>query len=87
MKRAPCVAPLVFSGISTAARWPRFGLVERDREMRLEGIEPSTCGLKGRCSLAPRRLPLTTELQAQGLLSAHCRRPRGPCGSQTSIAA
>ena len=34
--------------------------------MRLGGIEPPTCGLKGRCSLAPRRLPLTTELQAHG---------------------
>jgi hypothetical protein len=32
--------------------------------VRLGGIEPPTCGLKGRCSLAPRRLPLTTELQA-----------------------
>ena len=31
----------------------------------LGGIEPPTCGLKGRCSLAPRRLPLTTELQAR----------------------
>jgi hypothetical protein len=49
--------------------------------VRLEGIEPSTCGLKGRCSLAPRRLPLTTELQAQELLSAHCRRRRRARGS------
>lgn len=35
--------------------------------MRLGGIEPPTCGLKDRCSLAPRRLPLTTELQARAL--------------------
>jgi hypothetical protein len=38
----------------------------RFRVVRLGGIEPPTCGLKGRCSLAPRRLPLTTELQAHG---------------------
>ena len=38
------------------------------KEVRLGGIEPPTCGLKGRCSLAPRRLPLTTELQAHELL-------------------
>lgn len=33
--------------------------------MRMEGIEPSACGLKDRCSLAPRREPLTTELHAR----------------------
>ena len=32
--------------------------------VRPEGIEPSACGLKDRCSLAPRREPLTTELRA-----------------------
>ena len=35
------------------------------QEMRPEGIEPSACGLKDRCSLAPRRVPLTTELRAR----------------------
>lgn len=46
--------------------------VQRGREMRLGGIEPPTCGLKDRCSLAPRRLPLTTELQARGDAVGHC---------------
>lgn len=62
--------------------------------MRLGGIEPPTCGLKGRCSLAPRRLPLTTELQAHWLVIADCRWMRGrdvagtqAAGTQPSIAA
>lgn len=38
--------------------------VRRLHRMRPEGIEPSACGLKDRCSLAPRREPLTTELRA-----------------------
>jgi hypothetical protein len=33
--------------------------------MRPAGIEPAACGLKDRCSLAPRREPLTTELRAR----------------------
>jgi hypothetical protein len=36
--------------------------------VRPAGIEPAACGLKDRCSLAPRREPLTTELRA---LAAH----------------
>lgn len=35
------------------------------RKMRPAGIEPAACGLKDRCSLAPRREPLTTELRAR----------------------
>ncbi len=46
--------------------------------MRPEGIEPSACGLKDRCSLAPRREPLTTELRARAVrraaYSTHARR-------------
>ncbi len=38
-----------------------------DREVRPAGIEPAACGLKDRCSLAPRREPLTTELRARAL--------------------
>src|SRR6478672_2430639 len=34
-------------------------------EVRPAGIEPAACGLKDRCSLAPRREPLTTELRAR----------------------
>ena len=37
------------------------------REVRPAGIEPAACGLKDRCSLAPRREPLTTELRARTL--------------------
>lgn len=33
--------------------------------VRPAGIEPAACGLKDRCSLAPRREPLTTELRAR----------------------
>ena len=36
-------------------------------EMRPAGIEPAACGLKDRCSLAPRREPLTTELRARAV--------------------
>lgn len=35
------------------------------RPVRPAGIEPAACGLKDRCSLAPRREPLTTELRAR----------------------
>jgi EAL domain-containing protein (putative c-di-GMP-specific phosphodiesterase class I) len=35
------------------------------RIVRPAGIEPAACGLKDRCSLAPRREPLTTELRAR----------------------
>jgi hypothetical protein len=48
--------------------------------VRPEGIEPSACGLKDRCSLAPRREPLTTELRAlvcDGAYSTHARRRVG----------
>jgi hypothetical protein len=38
-----------------------------DDLVRPEGIEPSACGLKDRCSLAPRREPLTTELRARAM--------------------
>src|SRR5438552_13007769 len=34
-------------------------------KVRPAGIEPAACGLKDRCSLAPRREPLTTELRAR----------------------
>ncbi len=37
--------------------------------MRPAGIEPAACGLKDRCSLEPRRVPLTTELRARVVLS------------------
>ncbi len=37
------------------------------RKVRPAGIEPAACGLKDRCSLAPRREPLTTELRARDL--------------------
>ena len=40
------------------------------RRVRPAGIEPAACGLKDRCSLAPRREPLTTELRALGGLDA-----------------
>ena len=35
--------------------------------VRPAGIEPAACGLKDRCSLAPRREPLTTELRARAV--------------------
>src|ERR1700676_905489 len=35
--------------------------------VRPAGIEPAACGLKARCSLAPRREPLTTELRARAV--------------------
>jgi hypothetical protein len=38
-------------------------------KMRPAGIEPAACGLKDRCSLAPRREPLTTELRARAMRS------------------
>jgi hypothetical protein len=38
-----------------------------ERKMRPAGIEPAACGLKDRCSLAPRREPLTTELRARAV--------------------
>ncbi len=37
----------------------------RSPKVRPAGIEPAACGLKDRCSLAPRREPLTTELRAR----------------------
>ena len=37
----------------------------RHDKVRPAGIEPAACGLKDRCSLAPRREPLTTELRAR----------------------
>ncbi len=37
--------------------------------VRPAGIEPAACGLKDRCSLAPRREPLTTELRARAVVS------------------
>ena len=43
----------------------------RHHRVRPAGIEPAACGLKDRCSLAPRREPLTTELRARW-------RPTGP---------
>ena len=36
--------------------------------VRPAGIEPAACGLKDRCSLAPRREPLTTELRARAAI-------------------
>jgi hypothetical protein len=39
------------------------------RAVRPAGIEPAACGLKDRCSLAPRREPLTTELRALAVLA------------------
>jgi EAL domain-containing protein (putative c-di-GMP-specific phosphodiesterase class I) len=36
-------------------------------KVRPAGIEPAACGLKDRCSLAPRREPLTTELRARAV--------------------
>ena len=50
----------------------------RLHKMRPEGIEPSACGLKDRCSLEPRRVPLTTELRA---LDAAVQTPAGGRGS------
>lgn len=44
--------------------------------MRLERIELSTWGLKDPRSLAPRRLPFTTELQARRFDSNEKRPPR-----------
>jgi hypothetical protein len=52
-------------------RWPagRDGAgsvrIRRVCGMRPAGIEPAACGLKDRCSLTPRREPLTTELRAR----------------------
>jgi hypothetical protein len=63
-----------------------------DDLVRPEGIEPSACGLKDRCSLAPRREPLTTELRARAMdvcatrrcyehniLSVHAPHARSAC--------
>ena len=58
----------VFAGdlpVGAVARAGRLDVRGLFAWMRLGGIEPPTCGLKDRCSLAPRRLPLTTELQAR----------------------
>jgi hypothetical protein len=43
----------------------RRGAGTESRKVRPAGIEPAACGLKDRCSLAPRREPLTTELRAR----------------------
>jgi hypothetical protein len=48
------------------------GPICRPSRMRPEGIEPSACGLKDRCSLAPRREPLTTELRARAVSACVC---------------
>src|SRR5271154_6766079 len=42
--------------------------------VRPAGIEPAACGLKDRCSLAPRREPLTTELRARAVVIYSTRR-------------
>src|SRR5580700_8294038 len=52
---------------SKSLRWPRHERRRGGRKVRPEGIEPSACGLKDRCSLAPRREPLTTELRARAM--------------------
>src|SRR5271169_3777895 len=48
---------------STTTPVPREA--RQTRKVRPAGIEPAACGLKDRCSLAPRREPLTTELRAR----------------------
>jgi hypothetical protein len=53
---------------SPLARRPKNAdtrLSKQVSEVRPAGIEPAACGLKDRCSLAPRREPLTTELRAR----------------------
>ena len=50
----------------------------RGWSVRPAGIEPAACGLKDRCSLAPRREPLTTELRARAAHLWACRYVRRP---------
>ena len=56
----------------TAAHARRQARAEVE-EVRPAGIEPAACGLKDRCSLAPRREPLTTELRARAGMSQAIR--------------
>src|SRR5271169_6243150 len=53
---------------STTTPVPREA--RQTRKVRPAGIEPAACGLKDRCSLAPRREPLTTELRARAVSPA-----------------
>src|ERR1700684_1303771 len=77
--RATCRAPreTCEATLLAAAGEPRGGIAACDQrggellgealrswKVRPAGIEPAACGLKDRCSLAPRREPLTTELRA-----------------------
>ena len=54
-------------GVQTSAG-PALGWGSAETvRVRPAGIEPAACGLKDRCSLAPRREPLTTELRARAV--------------------
>jgi hypothetical protein len=63
--------PLLWRGSLGAASLLSGGI----RLMRPAGIEPAACGLKDRCSLAPRREPLTTELRAREVQDATTSTP------------
>jgi hypothetical protein len=64
--RALTAGPDCIVGAGRRGRQPR-----ELREVRPAGIEPAACGLKDRCSLAPLREPLTTELRARVALPSH----------------